>query len=121
MFYKVGILKNQQKSSQLDDRNPSKSDQKIGDFYPPATTVEDVISADKNVMTPVPFLTDEEAMNVVNADDVDNETDEDDATFDPVYPKVSDVWEGLQVLHDYMQFSISGTDIQQKLNALSFK
>ena len=57
-------------------------------------------------------------MNAVNADDADNEEDDDDAELDPVCPKVSDVWEAM---HDCMPFSFSGTDIQQKLNALSFQ
>ena len=34
-------------------------------------------------------------------------------------PKVSYIREALQVLHDCMPFSLSGEDIQQKLNALS--
>ena len=36
-----------------------------------------------------------------------------------VCPKVSDIREALQVLHDYMPFSLGVEDIQQKLNALS--
>ena len=42
-----------------------------------------------------------------------------DVLLDPVCPKISDIREALQVLHDYMPFSLCGEDIQQKLNALS--
>ena len=71
----------------------------------------------------VPLLTDEELieeMNNENGDDADNgEDDDDDALLNPVCPKVSDIWEALQVPHDYMPFSLSGEDIRQKLNAFS--
>ena len=123
-FAKAGISKDQQKSSQSDDDNPFKELQnqieKLCDFYPSGTTAEHVILADENVMSTVHLLTDEEVMNAVNVDNSDDEEDDDgDAVLDPVCPKVSDVWEALQVLHDYMTFSISGGDIQKKLNALS--
>ena len=95
----------------------------LGEFYPPGTTAEDVVSADENVVCTVPLLTDEELieeMNYENRDDADNgEDDDDDALLNPVCPKVSDIWEVLQVLHDYMPFSLSGEDIPQKFNALS--
>lgn len=58
-------------------------------------------------------------MNAANTDDADDEEDDDDAVKKTVCPKVSDVPEALQVLHDCMPFSISSEDIQQKLNALS--
>ena len=75
-------------------------------------------------MSTIPLLTDEElveeTMNAANADDANGEKDDvDHAVLDPVCPKVSDVRETLQVLHDYMPFSLSGEDIQQKLSALS--
>ena len=74
-------------------------------------------------MCTVPLLTDEELieeMNNENGDDADNgEDDDDDALLNPVCPKVSDIWEALQVLHDYMPFSLSGEGIPQKFNALS--
>ena len=71
----------------------------------------------------VPLLTDDELieeMNNENGDDADNgEGDDDDAMLNPVCPKVSDIREALQVLHDCMPFSLSGEDIRQKFNALS--
>ena len=74
-------------------------------------------------MCTVPLLTDEELieeMNNENGDDADNGEDDDgDALLNPVCPKVSDIREALQVLHDYMPFSLSGEDIRQKFNALS--
>ena len=74
-------------------------------------------------MCTVPLLTDEELieeMNNENGDDADNgEDDDDDAALKPVCPKVSDIREALQVLHDYMPFSLSAEDIRQKFNALS--
>ena len=74
-------------------------------------------------MCTVPLLTDEELieeMNNENGDDADNgEDDDDDALLNPVCPKVSDIREALQVLHDYMPFSLSSKDIQQKVNTLS--
>ena len=75
-------------------------------------------------MSTVPLLTDEElieeVMNEANGDDAgDGKGDDDDALLNPVCPKVSDIRKALQVLHDYMPFSLSGEDIQQKLNALS--
>ena len=74
-------------------------------------------------MCTVPLLTDEELieeMNNENGDDADNgEDDDDDALLNPVCTKVSDIREALQVLHDYMPFSLSGEDIRQKFNALS--
>ena len=122
-FAKAGISNDQQNSAQLDDDDPFKDLQnqieKLGDFYPPGTTAEDIISADENVMSTVPLLTDEElieeVMNAANAEYADDEEDDDgDAVLDPVCPKVSDVREALQVLHDYMPFSLNGEDIQQK-------
>ena len=71
----------------------------------------------------VPFLTDEhliEEMNNENGDDTGNGEDGDDDTLlNPVCLKVSDIREALQVLHDYMPFSLRGKDIRQKFNALS--
>ena len=59
-------------------------------------------------------------MNNENGDDADNgEGDDDDALLNPVCPKVSDIREALQVLHDYMPFSLSNEDIRQKFNAFS--
>ena len=61
-FAKARISKDQQKSAQLDDDDPFRDLQnqieKLGDFYPPGTTAEDVVSADENVMSTVPLLTD---------------------------------------------------------------
>ena len=37
----------------------------------------------------------------------------------PVCPNVSDIREALQVLHDYMPFSLSSEDIRQRFDALS--
>ena len=59
-------------------------------------------------------------MNAANGDHADDgEDDDDDALLNPVCPKVSDIQEALQMLHDCMPFSLSSEDIQQKLNALS--
>ena len=126
-FTNAGILKDQQKSAQSGDDDPFRDLQnqieKLGEFYPPGTTAEDVVSADENVVCIVPLLTDEELieeMNNENGDDVDNgEDDDDDAQSNPVYHKVSDIREALQVLHDCMPFSLSGEDIRQKFNAVS--
>ena len=76
------------------------------------------------MMSTVPLLTDEElieeVMSAANGDDADDrEDDDDDALLNLVCPKVSDIREALQVLHDYMPFSLGVEDIQQKLNALS--
>ena len=126
-FANAGISKDQQASAQSDDDDPFKDlenqIEKLGDFYPPGTTVEGVISADQNVMSTEPLLSDEElieeVMNAVNVNDGDEADDDEDVLLDPVCPKVSDIREALQVLHDYMPFSLCGEDIQQKLNALS--
>ena len=126
-FAKAVISKDQQKSAQSDDDNPFRDLQnqieKLGGFYPPGTTAEDVVSADENVVCAVPLLTDEELieeMDNENGDDADNGEDDDgDALLNPVCLKVSDIREALQVLHDYMPFSLSGEDIRQKFNALS--
>ena len=59
-------------------------------------------------------------MNNENGDHADNgEDDDDDALLNPVSPKVSDIWEALQMLYNYMPFSLSGENIRQKFNALS--
>ena len=69
------------------------------------------------------LCTDEELIKEMNNEDgnyADNgEDDDDDALLSPVCPKVSDIRETLQVLHDYMPFSLSSEDIRQKFNALS--
>ena len=126
-FAKAGISKDQQKSAQLDDSDPFRDLQnqikKLGEFYPPGSTAEDVVSADENVLCTVPLLTDEELIEEMNNEDGDDadsgEGDDGDALLNPVCPKVSDIWEALQVLHDYMPFSLSNEDIRQKFNALS--
>ena len=128
-FVKAGISKDQRKYVQSDDDHPFKDlqnqNEKLGDFYPPGTTAANVVSADKNVMSTVPLLTDEElvegVLNAANAGAADGEEDYNDAALDPVFPKVSDVREAFHMLHDYMLFSLSSKDIQQKLNALNFK
>ena len=115
-FEKAGISKDQQKSAQSDDDDPFRDLQnqieKLGEFYPPGTTAEDVVSADENVVCTVPLLKDEELiedMNNENGDDADNGEDvDDDALLNPVCTKVSDIREALQLLHDYMPFSSSG-------------
>ena len=59
-------------------------------------------------------------MNNENGDYADNgEDDDDDALLNPVSSKVSDIWEALQMLYNYMPFSLSGENIRQKFNALS--
>ena len=49
-FAKAGISKDQQKSAKSDDDDPFRDLQnqikKLGEFYPPGTTAEDVVSAD---------------------------------------------------------------------------
>ena len=109
-FAKAGISKDQQKSAKSDDDDPFRDLQnqikKLGEFYPPDTTAEDVVSGDKNVVCTVPLLTDEELIEEMNnekGDDADNGKDDDDAALlNPVCPKVSDIWKVLQVLHDHM-------------------
>ena len=126
-FVKAGISKDQQASAQSDDDDPFKGLQnqieKPGDFYPPGTTVEDVISADQNLMSTEHLLSDEElieeVMNAANGDNGDDDDDDKYVLLNPVCPNVSDIREALQVLHDYMPLSLCGEDIQQKLNALS--
>ena len=55
----------------------------------------------------------EEVMNAANGDNADDEEDDDDdALLNPVCPKVTDIREALQVLHDYIPFGLSGEDIQ---------
>ena len=126
-FVKAGISEDQQKSAQSDDNDPFRDLQnqieKLGEIYPPGTTAENVVSADENVVCTVPLLTDEELIEEMNnekGDDADNgEDDDDNALLNQVCPEVSDIREALQVLHDYMPFSLSGEDIRQKFNALS--
>ena len=108
-FAKAGISKDQQKSALSDDdpfRDLQNQIEKLGEFYPPDTTAEDVVSGDKNVVCTVPLLTDEELIEEMNnerGDDADNGKDDDDAALlNPVCPKVSDIWKVLQVLHDHM-------------------
>ena len=118
-FAKAGISKDQQKSAQPDDDDPFRDLQnqieKLGEFYPPGATAEDIVSADENLVCTVPLLTDEELieeMNNENGDDADSgEDDVDSALLNPVCPKVSDILEALQVLYDYMPFSLRGEDI----------
>ena len=113
---KAGISKEQQKIAQSDDDNPFRNLQnqikKLGEFYPPGTTAENVVSADESVVCTVPLLTDEELLEEMNneyGDDADNgEDDDDDALLKPVCTKVSDIREAFQLLHDYMPFSSSG-------------
>ena len=51
-------------------------------------------------------------MNNENGDNADYQGDDDEnALLNPVCPKVSDIREALQVLHDYMPFSLSSEDI----------
>ena len=51
-------------------------------------------------------------MNNENGDNADYRGDDDEnALLNPVCPKVSDIREALQVLHDYMPFSLSSEDI----------
>ena len=83
-FPKAGILKDQQKSAQSNDDDPFRDLQnqikKLGEFCPPGTTSEDVVSLDENVVCTVPLLTDEELiaeMNNDNGDDADNGQDDD--------------------------------------------
>ena len=94
-FAKAGISKDQQKPAQSDDNDPFRDLQnqmkKLGEFYPPGTTAEDVVSADENGVCTVPLLTDEvliKEMNNENGDDTDNEEDDDDdALLSPVCPQ----------------------------------
>ena len=129
---KAGILKDQQKFAQSDDDDPFRDLQnqieKLGGFYAPGTAAEDVVSVDENVVCIASLLTDEEWIDEMNnrwdrwenEDDADNgEDDDDNAQLNPVCPQNSDIWEALQVLHDYMPCSLSSEDIRQKFNALS--
>ena len=105
-FAKVSISKEQQKSTELDDDDSFKDLQNqiemLGDFYPTGTAVEDVTSADENLMSTVPSLTDEELIEVVmNGSSDDNFQD------------------ASQVLRDYMPFVRNGEDIQQMINTFA--
>ena len=62
------------------------------------TTAQDVISADENVSSTEPLLTDDELIHVVMNDE--NVDDCDDGVFDPICPKVSDVRDTLPVLQE---------------------
>ena len=118
-FAKAGISKDLQKSAQSNGDDPFRDLQnqieKLVEFYPPGTTAEDAVSADESVVCTIPLLTDEELieeMNDENGDDADNEEeDDDDALLNPVCPKVSYIREALQLLHDYMPFSLNSEDI----------
>ena len=56
----------------------------------------------------------EEVKNAGNEHDANDEEDNDvDNAIDPVCPKVSDIREALQVLYDYMPFSLMSEDLQQ--------
>ena len=123
-FAKAGLSKDQQKYAQSDDnhcfRDLQNQIEKLGGFYPPGTTAGDVISGDKKVIIAVILQIVEKVMNAAVADDVnDEENDDGRAVLDPVCPKVSDVGESLQVLHDYMPWSLSGQDLHKKLSVLS--
>ena len=78
-FAKAAISKDQQESAQSDDDDPFRDLQnqieKLGEFYPPGTTADDVLSADENVVCTLPLLIDKELieeMNNENGDDADN-------------------------------------------------
>ena len=126
-FAKAGISKDLQKSAQSDDDDPFRDLQnqikKLGEFYSPGTTAEGVVSADENVVCTVPLLTDEELIEEINDENGDNadneEEDDDDALLNPVCPKVSYIREALQLLRNYMLFSLSSEDIREKFNAPS--
>ena len=118
-FSKAGISEDQQISAQADDDDPFKAlqsqIQKAGDLYLPGTTAEDIISADENVMSTAPLLSDDDLIEeALNGDE--EEEDDDDTSPEPVCPKAGEIREALMILHDYMPFC--GEDIQQRLNSL---
>ena len=91
-------------------------------FSPDGTTAEDVISADDNVLSTEPLLTDDEIID----DTMDDETvedamngDDDDASREPICPKASDVRNALEVLREYMLFSTLGGEIQRNINKIT--
>ena len=71
-FEKGGILKEQQKSTLLDDNDHFKDLQnqikKLGDFYHPRTTAEDIIWANKNLVNEIISLTDKKLIEEVMSD-----------------------------------------------------
>ena len=59
----------------------------------------------------------EEALNGSN--DNNEEDDDGDVLLGPICPKASDVQDVLQVLHDYIFFSLNGEDPQKNHNPLT--
>ena len=55
-------------------------------------------------------------MNDENVDYCDNNHD---GVLDPICPKVSDFRDALQVLRDYMLFSVNGGEIHRSINSLT--
>ena len=70
-------------------------------FYPTATTAAGFILAAENVLNKNPLLMAGELTYVVmNNENVDDCDDNDDGVFDPICPKVGNVWDALQVLQE---------------------
>ena len=100
-FAKAGISKKQQNAALEDDDDPFKELQKQMDklavcapnFFPDGITAEDVISADDNVLSTEPLLTDDEIIDDIMDDETveDAMNDDDDASREPICPKASDV------------------------------
>ena len=73
----------------------------VSGFYPTATTAAGFILAAENVLNKNPLLTAGELTYVVmNNENVDDCDDNDDGVFDPICPKVGNVWDALQVLQE---------------------
>ncbi|XP_065642128.1 uncharacterized protein LOC136073819 [Hydra vulgaris] len=113
-FAKAGISEDQQKSAYSDEDNDLfkevQNQREKLNFYPPGTTAEDIVFANKSLISTESLLTDEqfveEVKNAANEHhDNDEEDNGDDNAINPVCPKISDIREALEVLYDYMPFS----------------
>ena len=101
----LSLIVNQQKSAQSDDDDPFKRSSK-----PDRKTWWILASRHSTITRMHEELIGE--MNNENGDNADYRGDDDEnALLNPVCPKVSDIREALQVLHDYMPFSLSSEDI----------
>ena len=90
------------------------------EFFPEATTANDIVSVDDSLTSTEPLMTDDAILcDVLDEEGSETENDTDGVSKEPIYPQSSDVCQAVDVLRGYVLFSDNEELTHKCLNQIS--
>ena len=90
------------------------------EFFPEATTANDIVSVDDSLTSTEPLMTDDAILcDVLDEEGSETENDTDGVSKKPIYPQSSDVCQAVDVLRGYVLFSDNEELTHKCLNQIS--